>query len=161
MVSVMERNSTIRIEIDDLGGAAIRALLEEHLRNMYEVSPPDSVHALDLDALQRPDITFWSAWEDDHLVGCGALKELDPRHGEVKSMRTAASHRQRGVGTMMLAHMIAVARSRSYERLSLETGSMEAFRPARTMYEKTGFSYCEPFGDYVADSNSVFMTMCL
>ena len=157
----MERKAAIRIEVDDLGGAAIRALLEEHLRNMREVSPPDSVHALDLDALKASDVTFWTAWEGNQLVGCGALKELDSGHGEVKSMRTAGYRRGYGVGRTMLAHIIAIAQSRSYRRLSLETGSMEAFRPARSLYETSGFSYCEPFDDYTDDPNSVYMTMLL
>lgn len=158
---MMERKAAIRIEVDDLGGAAIRALLEEHLRNMREVSPPDSVHALDLDALKASDVTFWTAWEGNQLVGCGALKELDSGHGEVKSMRTAGYRRGYGVGRTMLAHIIAIAQSRSYRRLSLETGSMEAFRPARSLYETSGFSYCEPFDDYTDDPNSVYMTMLL
>ena len=157
----MEQRSAIRVGIDDLDGSAVRGLLEEHVRNMYEVSPPGSVHALDLDGLKGPDITFWSAWEGDQLVGCGALKELDSAHGEVKSMRTVTSQRGRGVAKTILAHIIAVARSRSYERLSLETGSMDAFRPARTLYEKYGFSQCGPFGDYIDDPNSVYMTMYL
>ena len=151
----------MKIEVDDLSRTAIHALLEEHLRSMYELSPPESVHALDLEKLRRPGITFWSAWEGPLLLGCGALKELDPGHGEVKSMRTPGAHRRRGAGRAILAHIIEVARSRSYERLSLETGSMEAFRPAQRLYESFGFTYCGPFGDYVEDPNSVFMTLRL
>jgi putative acetyltransferase len=146
------------IQVDDLSGPAIRALLEEHLRNMHELSPPESVHALDLAALRKPEITFWTAWVHGELWGCGALKALDPIHGEVKSMRTASTRRRCGVGRAMLEHIIAVARTRSYSRLSLETGSMEAFAPARRLYESFGFTYCEPFADYAADPNSVFMT---
>lgn len=149
------------IRVDDLTGPEIRALLEEHLRSMYELSPPESVHALDLAGLRRPEITFWTAWEEGALLGCGALKELDPAHGEVKSMRTVSSQRRRGVGRAMLAHIIAEARARAYARLSLETGSMAAFLPARRLYESFGFTYCAPFADYAADPNSVFMTRTL
>lgn len=149
------------IRVDDLAGPEIRALLEEHLRSMHELSPPESVHALDLAALRRPEITFWTAWSNGALLGCGALKELDPAHGEVKSMRTADAHRRTGVGRAVLEHIIAVARTRSYSRLSLETGSMEAFLPARRLYESFGFGYCAPFGDYAEDPNSVFMTRTL
>ncbi len=151
----------MKIEVDDLSRAAIHALLEEHLQSMHALSPPESVHALDLEKLRQPGITFWSAWEGPLLLGCGALKELDPGHGEVKSMRTPGAHRRRGAGRAILAHIIEVARSRSYERLSLETGSMEEFRPAQRLYESFGFTYCGPFGDYVEDPNSVFMTLRL
>jgi putative acetyltransferase len=151
----------VKIEIDDLSRAEVHALLNEHLRNMYELSPPESVHALDLDKLRRPEITFWTAWDGTLLLGCGALKELDPGHGEIKSMRTPSALRRRGAGRSILAHIIEVARSRSYERLSLETGTMDAFKPAHTLYESFGFTYCGPFGDYAADPNSIFMTMRL
>lgn len=150
------------IAIDDPARPDVRALLEEHLRNMYELSPPESVHALDVSELERPDITFWSVRDGDGLLlGCGALKELDARHGEVKSMRTPAALRRRGAGRTVLEHIVAVARERGYTRLSLETGSMEAFAPARRLYASYGFQYCEPFGDYVLDPNSVFMTLVL
>lgn len=152
---------TMRIQIDDLTHPAVHALLDEHLQSMYALSPPESVHALDLEKLRQPDITFWSAWEGPLLLGCGALKQLDPLHGEIKSMRTPNAHRRRGAGRALLAHIIKVAASRSYERLSLETGSMEAFKPAQNLYASFGFSYCGPFGDYVEDPNSVFMTRCL
>lgn len=151
----------MKIEIDDLSRPAIHALLNEHLQNMRELSPPESVHALDLEKLRRPEITFWSAWEDSQLLGCGALKELDRSHGEVKSMRTPAALRRKGAGRALLAHIIEEARSRSYDRLSLETGSMEAFRPAQKLYESFGFAYCGPFGDYREDPNSTFMTLRL
>ena len=144
--------------LDDLSGPEIRALLEEHLRSMHEISPPESVHALDLDGLRRPDVTFWTVWVGGELLGCGALRELDPVHGEIKSMRTANAHRRRGVARAVLEHIIREARTRSYERLSLETGSMSAFEPAQKLYASFGFSYCDPFGDYVEDPNSVFMT---
>jgi len=155
------RSRSVLIRVDDLRGLEIRALLEEHLRSMHELSPPESVHALDLAALRRPEITFWTAWSDGVLVGCGALKELGQAHGEVKSMRTAMAHRRSGVGRVMLEHIVAEARSRAYARLSLETGSMDAFLPARRLYESFGFGYCAPFADYVEDPHSVFMTRAL
>jgi len=158
---VRRENPEVEIRLDDLTGAGIRALLEEHLRGMHELSPPESVHALDLEGLRRPEITFWTVWSGDELLGCGALKELDPHHGEIKSMRTAPAHRRKGVARAMLSHIIDEARKRSYTRLSLETGSMMAFEPAQRLYESFGFTYCAPFGDYVEDPNSVFMTRTL
>ena len=151
----------MEIRLDDLSGPEIRALLDEHLGNMRALSPPESVHAMDLSKLRRPDVTFWTAWSDGRLLGCGALRELTPTHGEVKSMRTALAHRRRGAGRAVLTHIIDEARRRSYERLSLETGSMAAFAPAHRLYESFGFGYCPPFGDYVDDSHSVFMTKAL
>ncbi|MBK6294188.1 MAG: GNAT family N-acetyltransferase [Rhodoferax sp.] len=151
----------MNLEVDDLSRPAIHALLNEHLQSMYELSPPESVHALDLEKLRKPEITFWSAWEGPLLLGCGALKELDQRHGEVKSMRTPNAHRRRGAGRAILSHVIGVAKSRAYERLSLETGTMAAFKPAHRLYESFGFSYCGPFGDYIEDPNSAFMTLRL
>jgi putative acetyltransferase len=124
-------------------------------------SPPESVHALDIDALCSPEITFWAAWEERELLGCGALLELDSRHGEIKSMRTATAHLRKGVASRILEHIIKEAERRSYTRLSLETGSMEAFAPARTLYTSFGFVFCEPFADYVPDPYSVFMTRAL
>lgn len=151
----------MKIELDDLSRPEIHALLNEHLQSMYAVSPPESVHALDLGRLRKPEITFWSAWDASLLLGCGALKQLDPAHGEIKSMRTPSAIRRRGAGRAILAHIIAVARARNYERLSLETGSMEVFTPAQKLYESFGFARCGPFGEYVEDPNSVFMTMRL
>ena len=151
----------MRIEIDDLTRPEIHALLNEHLRNMYEVSPPESVHALDLERLRKPEITFWSAWDGPVLLGCGALKELDHKHGEIKSMRTPPALRRRGAGRAILAHILRVARSRGYDRVSLETGSMAAFNPAQQLYESFGFTCCGAFGEYVEDPNSVFMTLRL
>jgi putative acetyltransferase len=144
--------------IDDLAGPEIRALLEEHLRHMHELSPPESVHALDLSGLQKPDITFWTVWSGPSLLGCGALKELDSAHGEIKSMRTSSAHRRHGVGRAMLGHIIDEAANRSYTRLSLETGSQPAFAPARNLYASFGFEPCGPFADYTDDPNSFFMT---
>lgn len=114
---------SMEIRLDDLSGPEIRALLDEHLRNMHEVSPPESVHALDLDKLRQPDISFWTVWEGSDLLGCGALRALSPAHGEIKSMRTAEAHRGRGVARAVLNHIVAEAKARGFERLSLETGA--------------------------------------
>jgi putative acetyltransferase len=151
----------MQVRLDDLSGVEVGNLLDEHLSSMAQLSPPESVHALDIDALRKPEITFWTAWSGNELLGCGALKELDPKHGEVKSMRTSLAHRRKGVARTMLTHIIAEAYNRSYARLSLETGSMPAFEPAQRLYASFGFTYCLPFGDYVADPNSVFMTRAL
>src|SRR6478736_5770969 len=136
----------MRIEPDDLTRPQVLALLQEHLDNMNELSPPESMHALDVSKLRAPGITFWAVWEGDELLGCGALKELEPGHGEVKSLRTPSALRRRGAGRAMLAHILQVARERKYERLSLETGSMEAFVPAQRLYQSVGFERCGPFG---------------
>jgi putative acetyltransferase len=146
------------IKIDDLTGSEVAELLREHLQSMTLHSPPESIHALDLEALRKPEITFWSAWEGDELVGCGALKELDGQYGEIKSMRTSSSHQRKGVAKRLLQHIIEEAKRRCYRRLSLETGSMDAFEPARRLYASFGFQYCKPFSDYIEDLNSVFMT---
>ena len=149
------------IRIDDLAGPEIRALLREHLDDMHALSPPESVHALDLDALRQPDVTFWTAWSGGNLLGCGALRELTPAHGEIKSMRTARAHRRNGAARAVLTHIIEEARRRSYTCLSLETGSMAAFEPAHRLYQSFGFVFCGPFADYVDDPNSRFMTRTL
>jgi len=151
----------MRIEIDDLTRPAIHALLNEHLQHMHALSPPESVHALDLSKLRSPDITFWSAWEGDELIGCGALKELDPTHGELKSMRTPQAARRRGAGRAILGHALGVARARGYTRLSLETGTVEAFVPAQRLYASAGFEPCGPFAAYREDPYSLFMTLRL
>ncbi|GAA5168184.1 GNAT family N-acetyltransferase [Pseudonocardia eucalypti] len=151
----------LQVVPDDLSGPEIAEFLREHLRDMLSVSPPESTHALDLTGLRRPDVTFWTVLDGDALVGCGALKELDPRHGEIKSMRTAGSHRGRGVASTLLTHLLAEARARNYAKLSLETGSFEFFAPARALYSKYGFTYCGPFAGYREDPNSVFMTLTL
>lgn len=157
----MQGTEALDIRNDDLSGPEIRTLLEEHLHNMYQITPRESVHALDLDALRKPEITFWTAWSGSELRGCGALKELSPTHGEVKSMRTSVAHRRNGVGKAILRHIIAESRKRSYTRLSLETGAMKAFEPARRLYSSFGFTDCPPFGDYTNDPNSVFMSLKL
>ncbi|GAA4797336.1 GNAT family N-acetyltransferase [Lysobacter hankyongensis] len=147
------------IRIDDLSGPEIARLLQEHLDEMFLHSPPESVHALDLEKLRRPEITFWTVWKDGALMGCGALKALDASHGEIKSMRTARDHLRKGVAATLMRHILRVARERGYRRLSLETGSPDAFLPARAMYERFGFEECGPFADYVEDPYSVFMTI--
>lgn len=151
--------SPFEIRPDDLTGPEIHALLQEHLRNMAELSPPESIHALDLDGLRRPGVSFWTVWQHGRLLGCGALRELDRGHGEIKSMRTAGAHRRQGVAAHMLQHLLAEAGRRGYRRLSLETGSMAGFAPARALYARHGFVECAPFGDYIEDPNSVFMTL--
>ena len=147
------------ITIDDLTGSEIAELLAEHLSDMHEHSPPESVHALDIDELRSEEITFWSIWTGGDLVGCGALKELEPAHAEIKSMRTKRSFRGKGAGKAMLRHILEEGRRRGYSRLSLETGSMAAFEPARRLYESHGFKYCGPFAAYELDQYSVFMTL--
>jgi len=149
------------IKKDDLQGAQIKALLQEHLDHMQSSSPPESTHALDLPALRAPEITFWCAWDNGNLLGCGALKELSSTCGEIKSMRTAANQLRRGVASRILQQIIAEAKKRSYKQLSLETGSMEVFASARKLYMKFGFVECEPFADYIEDPNSIFLTLRL
>lgn len=160
-VQIPSRPLRLAIKQDDLSGTEIQALLEEHLRNMHSISPPESVHALDLAGLRKPEITFWTVWSESRLLGCGALREIDHRHGEVKSMCTTALRRREGVGKAMLRHIVEEAAARGYLRLSLETGSQDAFEPARKLYESFGFAYCAPFDTYREDPNSVFMTRLL
>ena len=147
----------MRIQKDDLTGEDIANLLQEHLENMKEITPPKSVHALDLEALRSPEITFWTAWSDDELLGCGALKELNSKSGEVKSMRTTKIHLRKGVGSKMIEHIIQEAQRRNYARLYLETGALPEFIPARTLYQRYGFKYTQPFAEYTEDPNSVFI----
>ncbi|SCY10380.1 putative acetyltransferase [Paenibacillus polysaccharolyticus] len=138
------------IRVDDLTGAQVIGLIAEHLQGMADDSPPESIHALNLDGLK--------AWEEDELLGCGAIKELDKEHAELKSMRTAKDHKRKGVARHILAHIIEEAINHGYKRISLETGSTDSFIPARKLYENFGFTYCEPFADYIPDGNSTFMT---
>ena len=152
----------MKIKVDDLTGPEIQSLLAEHLRFMYEITPPESVHALDLNELQQPDITFWSAWDDDgDLMGCGALKALGSVEGEIKSMNTVSRHRRKGIARKILEHIIHEARNRGYERLFLETGSEPEFAPARQLYATLGFIVCSPFADYTDDPLSTYMTLAL
>lgn len=149
------------IRLDDLRGPKIAELLNIHLDFARAVSPPGSVHALDLEALRAPHISFWTAWDGERLLGCGALKELDSTHGEIKSMHTAKAARGRGVAAALLTRVIGEARLRGYQRLSLETGVTEDFAPARKLYQRFGFDTCAPFADYFADPFSVCMTRAL
>ena len=148
----------MHIRRDDLASPEVQALLAEHLRDMRSISPPESVHALDLPGLQRAGVCFWTAWSGDDLMGCGALQEIAPDHGEIKSMRTVVAHRGQGVAQAVLGHILAEAGRRGYTRVSLETGSQAAFEPARRLYGKFGFRPCPPFAGYREDPNSVFMT---
>jgi putative acetyltransferase len=149
---------TLRIEADDLTRPAVLALIEEHLRDMHALSPPDAVFAFDVSKLRAPGVTFWTAWRDDELLGCAALKELSPSEGEVKSMRTPAARRRTGAGRALLEHLLREARARRYRTLYLETGCHPAFHPAHALYRTAGFRECGPFGDYAENGNSVFMT---
>ena len=151
----------LQIRIDPLTGPEVAALLREHLDDMQRISPPESVHALDLAKLRQADITFWSAWSGAELLGCAALRELDGWHGEVKSMRTTAAHRGRGVGAALMRRIFEQAEQRGYRRLSLETGSQPEFAPARALYRRFGFVPCGPFGGYAEDPCSTFMTRTL
>ncbi|ASA57708.1 GNAT family N-acetyltransferase [Vibrio gazogenes] len=148
----------MEIKIDDLSGSEVIRLLEEHLADMYETSPAESAHALDVDALKSPEITFFSAWLGNELQGCLAIKQLTPEHIELKSMRTSRAARQSGVATQLLMHALDIATERGYQTVSLETGSHDFFRPARNLYEKFGFRYCGPFAHYQDDPHSRFMT---
>ncbi len=151
----------LQIRIDPLSGPEVAALLREHLDEMQRISPPESVHALDLAKLRQADVTFWSAWSGAELLGCAALRELDGWHGEVKSMRTTAAHRGRGVGAALMRRIFEQAEQRGYRRLSLETGSQPEFAPARALYRRFGFAPCGPFGGYAEDPCSTFMTRTL
>ena len=152
-------DQTVRIVEDQLSGAAVQALVALHLAEMHQNSPACSVHALPADKLREPGVTFWSAWLGADLAAIGAMKELDPARGELKSMRAAPAFRGKGLGEAMLLHLIAAARARGYRRLSLETGSGEAFAPAIGLYRKHGFVECGPFADYGEDPFSTFMTL--
>jgi putative acetyltransferase len=151
----------VKIVVDDLTGPQIARFLGEHVQEMLSITPPESKHALDLDGLRQPGITFWSVMDGGTLVGCGAIRRLDASHGEVKSMRTTPARKRGGIASMMLEHIITEARRMGFTRLSLETGSAEFFLPARRLYEKFGFEYCEPFADYRPDPHSVFLTRTL
>jgi putative acetyltransferase len=151
----------LRIERDDVTRPQVLALLEEHLRNMYEITPPDKVFAFDAGKLRAPDVTLWTAWRGDVLVGCAALKELSATEGEIKSMRTPATQRRTGAGRALLNHVIEVARARGYRALYLETGCQPEFLPAQTLYASAGFTRCGPFADYRENGNSVFMSLSL
>lgn len=149
------------IRIDNLEGPEIAQLLQIHLQNAALHSPPGSIHALDLAELKTADITFWTLWDNNQLLGCGALKELSPTEGEIKSMHTCQQHRGKGIASKLICHIINTAKRRGYNRLSLETGSMAGFAPARAIYKKHGFQACPPFASYFLDPNSICMTLAL
>ncbi len=149
------------IRVDDLNGQEIYNLLNEHLKDMYSVSPPESVHALDINALKNPQITFWSVWKNEKLAGCGAIKELSKTEAEIKSMRTVSEFRRQGVAAKMLSHILSEAALRNYNTLYLETGPVKYFHPAVALYKRFGFEVCGPFADYVLDPYSLFMKKVL
>lgn len=151
----------MHVVVDDLSGPEIARFLADHLVHMREVSPPGSSHALDLDALRRPDVTVWSVYDSDELVGCAAVKRHDDTHGEIKSMRTRPDRRGTGVGALLLEHVLAEAGSMGLTRLSLETGATEHFAPARALYARYGFEPCGPFADYTDDPHSAYLTRTL
>ncbi|MEE8352626.1 MAG: GNAT family N-acetyltransferase [Rhodospirillales bacterium] len=147
------------IREDDLSGPEIGKLLETHLAYAQQCFPDDSNHTLNLDGLRVPEITFWTVWEAENLLGCGALKEIDSGHGEIKSMHTVEAHRGKGIATLLVKHILDVARQRFYPRISLETGAKDAFSTAHALYARFGFEYCEPFADYKKDVYCDFMTL--
>jgi len=151
----------VTIVTGDLAGPQIARFLDEHIREMLSITHPESKHALDLDGLRRPEVTFWSARDGDTVVGCAAIKRLDVNHAEVKSMRTTSARKRSGIASLLLEHLIAEARRMGFTRLSLETGAADFFLPARRLYEKFGFEYCGPFADYRPDPHSVFLTRAL
>lgn len=149
---------TMEIKTGLLDHPDVLLLLEQHLADMNATSPAESVHALDVTALKDPQVTFWTGWSNGKLLGCAALKHIDDTHGEIKSMRTAETSRGQGVAASLLNHVLEYAHHSGLNRVSLETGSMAFFAPARSLYKKFGFEYCEPFADYELDPNSQFMT---
>jgi putative acetyltransferase len=151
----------MKIIVDDLSGPEIAAFLEDHVKDMRAITPLESKHALDLDGLRKPEITFWSVYDGDILVGCGAIKRLDAELAEVKSMRTEPSRKRSGIASLLLEHIITEAKQMGCSRLSLETGATEHFVAARKLYEKFGFEYTAPFADYTDDPNSAYMTKAL
>jgi len=148
----------MKIQIDNLESIEVKKLLQEHHEDMLKHSPPESVHALDLSSLKAPNVTFWTAWIDGGLAGCGALKKLDEKHAEIKSMRTSRHFLRKGVAAKLLTHILDTATTQSFERVSLETGTMEAFVPAQKLYKSFGFEVCQPFSDYQEDPYSMFLT---
>lgn len=149
----------MRIELDNLSRTAVQALIRTHLEHAADHTPKANIKALDLAGLKSPDVTLWTAWDEDTLLGCGALRQLDAKQGEIKSMHTYESHRGKGIGRQMVSHIIDVARERKYSRLSLETARFDAYAPARQLYHQFGFQECEPFGAYSADPCSIFMAL--
>jgi putative acetyltransferase len=148
----------MEIRIGQLRNKEVLTLLKGHHEDMLSHSPPDSVHALDLSALESPDVTFWSFWVNQELASIGALKELGKEHGDIKSLRTSTNYLRKGIARKLLEYIISQANIRSYKKLSLETGTMGAFLPAQRLYQQFGFQECEPFGNYKEDPYSIFMT---
>jgi putative acetyltransferase len=153
--------SFLRIQIDDLTHHKIAVLLQQHLDDMCATSPSESVHALDLETLRKPEITLWTAWQQEELLGCGALKTLSTQHAEIKSRRTDRQYLRKGVAARILEHIILQAKARQLQHSSLETGSQTFFQPAIALYQTYGSASCEPFEDYKYDPNSKFMTLAL
>lgn len=151
----------MQIRLDDLSGGEVIALLQEHLADMYATSPPESVHALDVAALKASNISFFSAWQDNTLAGCVAIKALDNQLAELKSMRTATAFRGQGIGQALLQFVIDHAKAQGFSALNLETGTQDYFAAARALYRKFGFTDCGPFGQYKLDPHSHFMTLSL
>ena len=149
------------VRVGELRNTEVIGLLQEHHEDMLKHSPPESVHALDLSGLETPDVTFWSLWVNHELAGIGALKELDKEHGEIKSMRTSKNYLRKGIARKLLEHIIQQSSIRSYKKISLETGTMDAFLPAQKLYQQFGFQECKPFGNYCLDPYSMFMTKVL
>ncbi len=149
----------MKIIVDDLSNPEVIHFLNDHLRHMIEVTPPGCVHALDIEALKKPEITFWTVWDRALLICCGALKKLNPNEVELKSMRTAPSHLGKGIASFLLKYILSEAKKHNYKKIYLETGSYKTFEPARKLYEKFGFKYCAPFSDYIENSNSVYMVL--
>jgi putative acetyltransferase len=151
----------IIIKLDDLLGKEIVLLLQEHLEDMKSISPPESIHTLDLAKLKDPSVHFWTVWKGSLLAGCGAIQCLDESHGEIKSMRTSNHFQNQGIASKLLTHMLKEAKLMGYKKLSLETGSKDFFKPAHRLYQKYGFSYCAPFAEYNEDPYSKFMSLNL
>jgi putative acetyltransferase len=158
---IRREGGQVEIVVDDLSGPQIAAFLEEHVQEMRTITPLESKHALDLDGLRQPEITFWSVLDGGALVGCGAIKRLDDDHAELKSMRTRPARKRSGIASALLEYIIAESRRMGFSRLSLETGSADFFQPARNLYQKFGFDYCGPFAEYRLDPHSVYMTRTL
>lgn len=150
-----------KIKLDDLSGKEVFSLLQEHLKDMQATSPPESKHALDLNELKHPSVSFWTIWEGNSLAGCGAFKKLDAHHAEIKSMKTSTHYKNKGVASKLLMHIVEQATLSGLKKLSLETGSADYFNPAQGLYLKHGFSFCAPFANYKEDPYSRFMTLNL
>ena len=157
----MTDSASLRILEDPITNPRVIAILEAHLETMYATSPPESVFALDLDGLRAPEVTFWTIWQGNTVVGCGALREHSAELGEIKSMHTLAKHRGLGAGGAMLEHILKEASARGYRELKLETGSHPAFDPAQRLYQRHGFNYCDAFPPYEPNAFSVFMEKAL